>query len=209
MRALLVKLAAIGLFSVLSVPAVSQAATTVVDGSCSSVTASSGCLFKGNINTAANGNNSYLNAQSAYNLYNNTHPSANPDITLTPIVSSDDPNFDSFGSTTGAGATSGTWMLDNFIASYFAVKAGNNFVLYALSAPASSGTWDTFDLPGILNGPNAGQSQNLSHLTFFGSPVSGVPEPSTWAMMILGMGAVGWSLRQKRVSMGKHQTNFA
>ncbi|MBB4861023.1 hypothetical protein HNO88_004371 [Novosphingobium chloroacetimidivorans] len=68
MRASLLKLATFGLFSVLSVPTVSQAATTVVDGSCSSVTPSSGCLFSGNINTSENGNNSYLNAQYAYNL---------------------------------------------------------------------------------------------------------------------------------------------
>jgi hypothetical protein len=28
----------------------------------------------------------------------------------------------------------------------------------------------------------------------------GVPEPATWAMMILGFGAIGFQMRRKRVS---------
>jgi hypothetical protein len=31
-----------------------------------------------------------------------------------------------------------------------------------------------------------------------GTPVGGVPEPSTWAMMLLGFGAIGTSMRRKR-----------
>lgn len=31
-----------------------------------------------------------------------------------------------------------------------------------------------------------------------GTPVGAVPEPSTWAMMLLGFGAIGASMRRKR-----------
>jgi hypothetical protein len=30
------------------------------------------------------------------------------------------------------------------------------------------------------------------------SIVNGVPEPSTWAMMLLGFGAIGWAVRRQR-----------
>jgi hypothetical protein len=178
------------LFSVVATPAL---AATVVDGKCTSVTADAGCLFDGNINSSSSGNNSYTNAQNAYNAYNNTHPSANPDISLTALGASDDAGFKKIGSITGAGTSAGTWTLNGFVASFLSVKAGNNFVLYQLATPASSGTWDTFDLP-YKNNPPA-----LSHLVFFGQAATGaVPEPATWAMMILGMGAVGFAMRRRR-----------
>lgn len=177
----------------------------VVDGKCTSVTAAKGCLFKGNINTSANGNNSYLEAQNAYNLYNDTHSGAAPDILLKPIIQSDDANFTkSFGSITGAGSTGGTWSLNGFLVNYIGVKAGSNFVLYGLTTPSASGSWTTADLSGIKNGPNKGQPQALSHITFFGNPVpvSSVPEASTWAMMIIGFGFVGFGMRRRKVAGG-------
>ena len=38
----------------------------------------------------------------------------------------------------------------------------------------------------------------VSEVSFFGTP--GVPEPSTWAMMLLGFGGIGWQLRRRRRS---------
>jgi hypothetical protein len=35
--------------------------------------------------------------------------------------------------------------------------------------------------------------------------VSAVPEPTTWAMMLVGLGAVGYSMRRRRVSYGARQ----
>ena len=44
------------------------------------------------------------------------------------------------------------------------------------------------------NGPNPG----LSELSFEGTAVPAVPEPATWALMILGFGVVGSALRRRR-----------
>lgn len=53
---------------------------------------------------------------------------------------------------------------------------------------------------------NAGQSFTFTMGTIWGSgapgqvelPPSGVPEPTTWAMMVMGFGAVGFSLRRRQ-----------
>lgn len=169
------------------------AASTVVGTDCISVAHVDGCLFSGNINgnTDPTNVNSYLNAQNAYNSYNNSVVSAQPDITLSYITQSDALNFADFGSITGGGTSSGTWSLPGFTVDFIAVKAGNNFVLYQLAAPASSGNWDTLDLPFNRN-PAA-----LSHLAFFGSETA-VPEPAQWGMMIVGFGLVGGAMRRRK-----------
>ncbi len=168
-------------------------AATIVDGACISASDPSGCLFNGNINSSSNGGNSFLNAQNAYNLYNDTHPSAAPDILLTVLASTDDGNFGSFGSFTGGGSGSGTWNLPAFLVDFVAVKASSQFVLYQLDSPASSGFWDTFDIP-FQNNPH-----DISHLVFFGTEqMAAVPEPATWAFMIFGFGAIGGALRRQR-----------
>ena len=134
-----------------------------------------------------------MNAQNAYNLYNDTHPSADPDILLTVLASTDDANFGSFGSFTGGGSDSGTWNLSGFLIDFVAVKASSQFVLYQLDSPASSGFWDTFDIP-FRNNPH-----EVSHLVFFGTEqMAAVPEPATWAFMIFGFGAIGGVMRRQR-----------
>jgi PEP-CTERM motif len=159
-------------------------AATVIANSCVSVTAADGCLFSGNINTNTNGNSSYLLAEAAYNTFNNTHPSADPDITLTPIGDS------SNGDGHVVGTQSGTWSLPGFMVDFIAVKAGDFFDLYELT-PESSGTWTTADIS-VGNG----QQPDLSHIVFFGSP-SAVPEPAAWIMMMVGFGFVGAAMRSK------------
>ena len=44
------------------------------------------------------------------------------------------------------------------------------------------------------NGPNPG----LSALSFEGAAIPAVPEPATWALMLLGFGVVGSALRRRR-----------
>ena len=171
-------------------------ASDVVAGNCVSVTAPHGCLFSGNINTNSVplNVNGYVNAQNAYNTFNDSHSSATPDISLNVIAASDDLTFSGLGSTTGTGS-SGTWALSGFLVNFVAVKASDYFVLYQLTTPASTGSWNTLDIP-YKNNPH-----DISHLVFFGSPREGaVPEPATWAMMLLGFGAMGMSLRRRRIA---------
>ena len=169
--------------SLLAFGSIPANAVTVVDGNCVSVADLAGCLFDGNIAPGT-----VLETQNAYNTYNDTNPSAQPDIVLNFLTKSDDGNFSAFGSITGEGASSGTWSLPGYLVDYIAVKASNQFVLYATGG-ASSGSWNTFNIP-FVNNPH-----EMSHLAFFGSVV---PEPATWGMMILGIGFVGSVLRRRQ-----------
>jgi hypothetical protein len=164
-------------------------ASTVVDGKCISVSDDAGCLFDGNINGDATGDHSALSAQNAYNLYNNTHASAQPDITLNYITQSDAGDFADFGSITGDGTTSGTWSLPGYNVDFIAVKAGDQFVLYDVE----NNEWST---AGLLN--KNGGLKEVSHIAFFGSVV---PEPATWAMMIGGFGLVGGAMRRRKTQV--------
>ncbi len=160
----------------------------IVEANCNSVASPAGCLFEGNINNNPNplNANSYKNAEALYNLFNDTHPSANPDITLNFLFSTDITG----GLITGAGTASGTWSLPGYLVDFVAVKAANNFLLYQIS-PASSGSWNTFDIP-YNNNPHA-----LSHMMFFGQ-ANPVPEPAAWGMMIGGFGLAGAAMRTRR-----------
>jgi hypothetical protein len=53
--------------------------------------------------------------------------------------------------------------------------------------------------PGTQNGAFGG------NVAFVASPVGLVPEPATWAMMLLGFGAVGYSMRRRKVSYARVQ----
>jgi len=167
----------------------------IVEANCNSVASPAGCLFQGNINDNPNASNpnSYKNAEALYNLFNDTHPSANPDITLNFLFSTSITG----GLITGAGTSSGTWSLPGYLVDFVAVKAGNYFVLYQIT-PASSGSWDTLDIP-YNNMP-----LNLSHMVFFGQE-SAVPEPAAWGMMIGGFGLAGAAMRRRK----KVQTKLA
>lgn len=166
-------------------PALATSTISVVDGACINVADANGCKFTGNMGNQAHADG----AEAAYNLYNDTHPAADPDITLN-FIAQTNSGF------AGNGQTSGTWAT-GFWVEYLAVKAANFFVLYKLAAPAKSGTWNTFN---ITNGQ--GVPQGLSHLAFLGSdgfdPGGGeVPEPATWAMLLAGFGMVGYASRRR------------
>ena len=59
--------------------------------------------------------------------------------------------------------------------------------------------------PFTMDGVSFATGSNAGTLTVSGTPVSvptgAVPEPATWAMMILGMGAVGYILRRRRAAV--------
>jgi hypothetical protein len=75
------------------------------------------------------------------------------------------------------------------------VKAGNGFVLY--DADVLGSKWSTI---GLSDGNS--NLKNVSHIAFFGTQAAppAVPEPATWAMFLMGFGAVGYSLRSRRTN---------
>jgi hypothetical protein len=98
--------------------------------------------------------------------------------------------------------------------SFVSVKAGNEFMLYQLAAPATSGLWSTAGLVNKNLIPHAVSHISLWSGTFSsGVPLpptvddplgdavddmrGAIPEPATWAMMILGFGAIGAILRRR------------
>ncbi len=178
-----------------ALPVIAQAGP-IVAANCNSVASPAGCLFQGNINSNPNpaNANGYKNAEALYNLFNDTHPSANPDITLNYLFDTDS----TAGLITGGGTASGTWSLPGYQVDFIAVKAGPYFVLYQIAA-AASGTWDTFDIP-YNNNP-----RELSHIVFFGQE-SAVPEPAAWGMMIGGFGLAGAAVRRRKTRV---QTRLA
>lgn len=77
----------------------------------------------------------------------------------------------------------------------FDVKASTHNALYTVVPGILYGTASS---SGIVN--HGGQLPNISHVDFFGVPVvpvKGVPEPATWAMMLLGFGGIGAGLRRR------------
>lgn len=140
------------------------------------------CLFDGNV--ADDASSPLIDA-----AYNAQIPTPSPLLDLTDL-----PNFQKVE--TGLPAHGGAYFAD-FLVSYFAVKAGDQFTLYKLSTPSTSFDWST---AGLVN--KKGIEQDVSHIAFWGGPGGGgVPEPSTWAMMILGMGAVGTVMRRRRMAL--------
>jgi hypothetical protein len=78
--------------------------------------------------------------------------------------------------------------------SYLSVKSGTQFMLYSIA----NLTAGSISSAGLL-GPQ-GQQQAISHITLF---TTGVPEPATWAMMIIGFGMVGAGLRLRREGLAR------
>lgn len=208
-------LTAVASAAAIILPAGAAQASEVITAKCDSVTDgdAQGCLFSGNINgnTDPLNVNSHKNAEAKYNAWAN---SFNPDlenITLTYLIGTDDDgseagelDFADYGSWTGMDTPMGTFTLDGddlpagFQLEFFAVKAGPYFMLYEYIGP---GTGTGIEINWSTLGIKVGKSPNppgVSHMAFFGSVVSEVPEPATWAFMIVGFGAIGASLRSAR-----------
>jgi hypothetical protein len=71
-----------------------------------------------------------------------------------------------------------------------------------LALPNTTGTQMGYVLGNeqlLVNSPN---TEGINAFTFPGGG-GGVPEPATWAMMLLGFGAVGFSMRRARTSAAR------
>lgn len=107
-------------------------------------------------------------------------------------------NDASFGPFTAdpSGATGGTLTFDSAISGQFVIglKAANNYSFYLFNA-ASPLTSLSFDSTAGVALNAQGLPQNLSHATLY---VGAVPEPETYALMLAGLGVIGWVGRRRR-----------
>jgi hypothetical protein len=62
----------------------------------------------------------------------------------------------------------------------------------------SAQTGDSATMPFSIAENNESASGNLTAQTVSLGPVAAVPEPATWAMMLLGFGAIGLAVRRRR-----------
>lgn len=76
---------------------------------------------------------------------------------------------------------------------------GANETWSANNVPITGGALNSIVVTGISRG-NGAYGGNL---TF--TPLAAVPEPGTWAMMLLGFAGIGWQLRRKRSNAGLAQ----
>jgi hypothetical protein len=162
---------------------------TLIDANCISVTDSAGCLFLGNADAHTT---PYI--QAAYNAVRT------PGISLGFVLETGGLQTGPNWSITfdDPGMLSGTWtLLNGTSADFLGVKANGGFTLFSLANDSTSGTWST---AGIPDGNHA-----LSHLTFWNDggldPNGGVPEPSSWLMLIAGFGLTGAIARRRARDM--------
>lgn len=114
--------------------------------------------------------------------------SAYPTITGNEFALSLASNVLSFTYTMGAGDP---------VLHYLSIKqagaaSGGGYELFYDPAGFTSGTTYTFNLSSYF--PN---TPGFSHITVFDS-AGPVPEPATWAMMLLGFGGIGMAMRRRR-----------
>ena len=79
-------------------------------------------------------------------------------------------------------------------------QAGNGVSLAvdAVAAGGVTGTVANFNGPSATVGDQGVNFFNAPVMEFIFGPSSAVPEPSTWAMMLLGFGAIGLAVRRRR-----------
>lgn len=155
--------------------------------------------FTGNACTGAGGINNCIATQTGVVQGTTTDPLASPLIariesggssdisTLFPSIDGTEfsLNFDGNANTLSFTYTAGA---DDPDIHYYGLFQADTYDLFYDSAAITSGTINLSDF--FPNNPG------FSHIDFFDT--GSVPEPATWAMMILGFGAVGAAFRRRR-----------
>lgn len=134
----------------------------------------------------------------AYNAGHDATPAPEDLPTLTLLGKAEDNQADGDVTFTDNG---NTWIFTNlpWDVAFYTIKAGPDQVLLFGLDPASDGFTAT-NL--VIKNPRGNANLDISHVAFFGTDGGGggneVPEPSTWALMILGFGSAGAMLRRRK-----------
>lgn len=91
----------------------------------------------------------------------------------------------------------GSWSQDGHTANYGSLVGRINGVYQTLGANFSGPAWENGTLELFYWDSNSGD--NFGAITF--NITAGVPEASTWAMMILGLGGIGAAMRRRKQSV--------
>lgn len=121
--------------------------------------------------------------------------------TFTFVGKSDDPLAGPF-SLNQSGATSGTLSFDTAQKGWFVlgIKGGPDYSLYLFDGGTTGISSLAFDTLGIVTGAGAA-GPGLSHFALFRGasvpPTSVVPEPDAYALMLAGLGVVGFVAKRR------------
>lgn len=74
----------------------------------------------------------------------------------------------------------------------FGTTGAQNEAVFANNVPISAGVLNTITITGLSRGNGAYGATGVFR------PTAPVPEPATWALLISGFGAVGYSMRSRR-----------
>jgi hypothetical protein len=99
-------------------------------------------------------------------------------------------SFDLGGNARGAPAQTTEVFLGSTLVASLTLDSGSPFALHTFTFDSAGGNLVFDEL-----GPSNQQGNILDNVT-----LNSVPEPASWAMMLLGVGAIGASLRRSRLA---------